>query len=66
MTITERQMPRGRNLCTFSGCLMGKTREKKTQMASLLALATVFTWSFYSQRGGGLYMRQNYMHLIVT
>ena len=52
-----------RDLCTFSGCLVGKTREKcdnvrhiMTQTASLLAVATVFIdlWTaFYSQGGGG-------------
>ena len=53
-----------RDLCTFSGCLVGKTRRKNdkvrhivTQIASLLAVATVFIdlWTpFYSQGGGGL------------
>ena len=35
-----------------------------TQIASLLAVATVFVdlWApFYSQGGGGLYARQNYL-----
>ena len=38
------------NLCTFSGCLMGKTREisrqNRTQnlMASLIDVDTVFIW----------------------
>ena len=52
-----------RDLCTFSGCLVGKTRENNkarhtmTQIASLLAVATVFIdlWTpLYSQ--GGAYM----------
>ena len=59
-----------RDLCTFSGCLVGKTRENDKvrhimiQIASLLAVATVFVdlWTpFYSQGEGGLYARQNYL-----
>ena len=40
-------MPRWHDLYTFSGCLMGRTQEKRqerhnmTQLASLLAVATV-------------------------
>ena len=57
-----------RDLCTFSGCLVGKTREKRqskaycdTHIASLLAVATVFIdlWTpFYSQGGGGGLIRE--------
>ena len=59
-----------RDLCTFSGCLISKTREKQrskvylTQIASALTVATVFIGvltliaTFYSQRRrGGLYVR---------
>ena len=51
-----------RDLCTFCGCLVGKNdkvRHIVTQIASLLAVATVFIdfWiPFYSQ-GGGAYTR---------
>ena len=48
ITITDRRMlcAWAYDLCAFSGCLMGKTREDKgrpnmTQMTSLLAVATV-------------------------
>ena len=52
-----------RDLCTFSGCLVSKTREKRQSKAyydtnSLLAVATVFIdlrTPFYSQGGGGAY-----------
>ena len=55
-----------RNLCSFSGCLVGKTRENDkvrhmTQISSLLAVATVFValWTqFYSQGGGGAYIHE--------
>jgi hypothetical protein len=43
------------NLCTFSGCLTGKIREKvRPQMASLLAVpvATVVWTPISSQKGG--------------
>ena len=35
-----------RGLCTFSGCLIGKTREKRSSkaIARLLVVATVFSW----------------------
>ena len=39
-----------RDICTFSGCLVGKTRENNevrynmTQIASLITVATVFYW----------------------
>ena len=52
------------NLCTFSGYLMDKTdkvRHSMTQIASLLAVATVFIglWTrfIYSQGEGGAYTR---------
>ena len=59
MTITSRRMPCGRTISTFSGCLMGKTdkvRHNITQIAGLLAVATVFIglWTLQSGRGGGL------------
>ena len=50
-----------RDLCTFSGCLAGKTREKRqsrhnmTQIASLLAVATVlltYGLHFTAREGG--------------
>ena len=59
------------DLCTFSGCLMGKIREKSdkvshnmTQIASVLAVTTTFIslWTLISrQRRGGLYVRQKYL-----
>ena len=56
------------DICTFSGCLVGKTRENNevrhnnmTQIASLIAVVTVFIglWILFYSRGGegGLYMR---------
>ena len=62
-TITDRRMPRGRAMCVLSLTVWwanleknDKVRHDMTQMASLLAVATVFIdlWSpFYSQGGGG-------------
>ena len=57
-TITDHWMPRGRDLCTFSGCLVGKPRENDkigiimTQIAGLLAIATVFIglWTLFTVR----------------
>ena len=55
-----------RDSCTFSGCLMGKTRYKcdkvshnMTQIASVLPVATIFTslWTLTSRQRRGAYMR---------
>ena len=72
MTITDRRMPRGRAISVLSLAVWwakleknDKVRHMMTQIASLLAVATVFIdlWTpFYSQGGGGgLYARQNYL-----
>ena len=63
-TITDRRMPRGRAISVLSLAVWWAKLEKNykvkhnmTQIASLLAVATVFVdlWaSFYSQGGGGL------------
>ena len=65
-TITYRRMPRGRAISTLSLAVWwekfeknDKVRHNMTQIASLLAVATVFVdlWApFYSQ-GGGAYTR---------
>ena len=60
------------DLCTFSGCQWAKleknnkVRHNMTQIACLLAVATVFAWFLGSniyilQSEGGLYARQNYL-----
>ena len=66
-TITDRRIPRGRAISAHS--LAGwwaklekndKVRHIMTQIASLLAVATVYIdlWTpFYSQGGGGAYTR---------
>ena len=63
-TITDRRMPRGRAISVLSLVVWwakfeknDQVRHNMTQMASLLAVATVFVdlWApFYSQGGGGL------------
>ena len=63
-TITDRRMPRGRAISVFSLAVWWAKLEKNdkvrhivTQIASLLAVATVFidSWTpFYSQGGRGL------------
>ena len=63
-TITDRRMPRGRAMSVLSLTVWwanleknDKVRHDMTQIASLLAVATVFIdlWApFYSQGGGGL------------
>ena len=63
MTITDRQIPRGRAISVFSLAYWwakleknDKVRHNMTQIASLLAVATVFIdlWTpFYSRGGGG-------------
>ena len=63
-TITDRRMPRGRAISALSLAVWwakleknDKVRHIMTQIASLLAVATVFIdlWTpFYSQGGGGL------------
>ena len=63
-TITDRRMPRGRAISVLSHAVWwakleknDKVRHNMTQIASLLAVATVFVdlWApFYSQGGGGL------------
>ena len=63
-TITDRRMPRGRAISVLSLAVWlakleknDKVRHNMTQIASLLAVATVFVdlWApFYSQGGGGL------------
>ena len=65
-TITDRRVPRGRAISVLSLTVWwtkleksDKVRHKMTQIASLLAVATVFVdlWApFYSQ-GGGAYTR---------
>ena len=70
-TITDRRMPRGRAISVLSHAVWwakleknDKVRHNMTQIASLLAVATVFVdlWApFYSQGGGGLYARQKYL-----
>ena len=49
-TITDHRMPHGRAIrrCISSGCLMGKTQEKRQRhnIAGLLAVATVFIGSW--------------------
>ena len=70
-TITDRRMPRGRAISVLSLAVWwakleknDKVRHNMTQIASLLAVATVFVdlWApFYSQGGGGLYARQKYL-----
>ena len=70
-TITDRRMPRGRAISALSLAVWwakleknDKVRHNMTQIASLLAVATVFVdlWApFYSQGGGGLYARQKYL-----
>ena len=62
-TITDRRMPRGRAISVLSHAVWrekleknDKVRHKMTQIASLLAVATVFVdllAPFYSQGGGG-------------
>ena len=71
-TITNRRMPRGCAISVFFLAVWwaklkknDKIRHNMTQIASLLAVATVFVdlWApFYSQvaEGGGLYARQKY------
>ena len=66
-TITDRRMPRGRAISVLSLDVWRAKLEKNdkvrhivTQIASLLAVATVFIglWTlFYSQGGGGAYTR---------
>ena len=68
-TITDRRMPRERAISILSLAIWwekleknDKVRHNVTQVASLLALATVFIglWTpFYSQGWGCLYARQN-------
>ena len=63
-TITDRRMPHGRAISVLSLAVWwakleknDKVRHIMTQIASLLAIATVFidVWTlFYSQGGGGL------------
>ena len=67
-TITDRQMPRGRAISVISLAVWWAKLEKNdkvrhivTQIASLLAVATVFLdlWTpFYSQGGGGGLIRE--------
>ena len=68
-------MPRGRGISVPSLAVWwaklkknDKVRHNMTQIASLLVVATVFTWlmvcnesAFYSQRKGDLYARQKYL-----
>ena len=66
-TITDRRMPRGRAISALSLGVWWAKLEKNDkvrhiviQIASLLAVATVFIdlWApFYSQGGGGAYTR---------
>ena len=66
-TITDRRMPRGRAISALSLAVWwaklennDKVRHIMTQIASLLAVATVFIdlrTPFHSQGGGGAYTR---------
>ena len=72
-TITDRRMPRGRAISVLSLAVWwakleknDKVRHTMTQIASLLAVATVFVdlWApFYSQGGGGAYTRDKSSYL---
>ena len=72
-TITNRRMPRGRAISVLSLTVWWAKLEKNdkvshnmTQIASFLAVATIFVdlWApFYSQGGGGLYARQTLKYL---
>ena len=61
-TITDRRMQRGRAICSLSGLAVWwakleknhKVRHNMTQIASLLAVATVFIdlWTLFTSHGG--------------
>ena len=66
MTITDRRMPRGHVISVLSLAVWWAKLEKKdkvrhimTQIASLLAVATVFIdfWTPFYNQGGGAYTR---------
>ena len=67
-TITDRRLPRGRAISALSLAVWwaklekngdSKVRHNTTQIASLLAVATVFIglWTLFTVREGGAYTR---------